>query len=132
MILEEIMTKLHKNSLLKFQDIIRITRRITESIFTDKCSIYKSGYSKNRLNFSFSVLKNNRKQTQSVCLVDYLFQSINPNIPKVNNISYKKLCTTKHCIAVNHFMPYESKHIKNVNKNTKYMKLDPCLTVTFS
>lgn len=135
-IVEEIMSKLHKNSLLKYRDIIKITRKLTKSIFGKECSVYSTKSMKKIIPYSFLFTdSNNRHYSRSISLIEYLFQSINSNMPKINNISYKKVCETKNCINYTHYEPHHSnikKYAHNVPNSEEKKQYEPkSLTISF-
>lgn len=102
-----IVNRLHDESLLNYADIEKIYKKINGNIFGDKCIIYNTRYKKNLLYYCI--------RTKRVSLIHYLMQSINEDIPKINNYSYKRICKTHHCICLNHYKRYICKYREKKN-----------------
>lgn len=98
---EEIIKKLHPESSLTFYDILKIYSKINGDIFSDNCIRYNTNYKMNTIYYSIN--------SKKVSLLHYLFQSLDPKIPRVNYYSYRKTCKTKHCICLKHYKRYLSK-----------------------
>lgn len=99
---EELVKKLHSESILTYYDMLKIYSKINGDIFTDNCIKYDTNYKMNAIYYCIN--------SKKVSLIHYLMQSVDPKIPKKNNFSYRRICKTKHCVCLNHYKRYKAKY----------------------